>query len=236
MSFLGFDAVSTLAEEVRGNDKRLVGRAIIGVLILAAALFTVVAWVLGNLLPGITIKDPAAAAFELADWSIGRWASISLAWATATIIGFTNVLPMQVGVARILFAMGRDRQLPSAMAQVHPRYGTPYVGMVVTSAVTLVMALLLRYHVDEAASLVNFGALSGFLLLHVSVFVLFGLRRAGGERPLAHVVTAVIGAAVVLAVMTGMSALATTVGIAWLAVGLVYGGILHRRRRDALPI
>jgi amino acid transporter len=236
MSFLGFDAVSTLAEEVKGNDRRLVGRAIIGVLILSAGLFTLVAWVLGNLLPGVTIKDPAAAAFELADWSIGRWASISLAWATATIIGFTNVLPMQVGVARVLFAMGRDRQLPGAMAKVHPKYGTPYVGMVVTSAITLVMALLLRYHVDEAASLVNFGALSGFLLLHVSVFVLFGVRRAGGARQISHVVVALIGAAVVLAVMTGMSSLATTVGLAWLAAGLVYGGILHRRRRDVLQI
>ena len=191
---------------------------------------------LGNLLPGMTIKDPAAAAFELADWSIGRWASISLAWATATIIGFTNVLPMQVGVARVLFAMGRDRQLPGAMAKVHPKYGTPYVGMLVTSAITLVMALLLRYHVDEAASLVNFGALSGFLLLHVSVFVLFGVRRAGGARQISHVVVALIGAAVVLAVMTGMSSLATTVGLAWLGAGLVYGAILHRRRRTALAI
>ena len=236
MSFLGFDAVSTLAEEVKGNDRRVVGRAIIGVLILSAGLFTLVAWVLGNLLPGITIKDPAAAAFELADWSIGRWASISLAWATATIIGFTNVLPMQVGVARILFAMGRDRQLPGAIAKVHPKYGTPYVGMLVTSAITLVMALLLRYHVDEAASLVNFGALSGFLLLHVSVFVLFGVRRAAGARQYSRVAVALIGAAVVLAVMTGMSSLATTVGIAWLGVGLVYGAILHRRRRTTLAI
>jgi amino acid transporter len=235
MSYLGFDAVSTLAEEVKGNDRRLVGRAIVGVLIISAALFAVVAWVLGNLLAGLTIKDAAAASFELAEWSIGPWASISLAWATATIIGFTNVLPMQVGVARVLFAMGRDRQLPEVMARVHPKYGTPYIGMVAASAITLAMALVMRYHVDEAASLVNFGALSGFLLLHVSVLAKFGVRARSGQR-FSHVVVPVLGIAVVLAVMTGMSSLATTLGLAWLGAGLVYGAVLHRSRRDALPV
>ncbi|HMK86884.1 MAG TPA: APC family permease [Steroidobacteraceae bacterium] len=235
MSYLGFDAVSTLAEEVKGNDRRLVGRAIIAVLILSAVLFALVAWILGNLLSGLTIKDAAAASFELAQWSIGPWASISLAWATATIIGFTNVLPMQVGVARILFAMGRDRQLPQAMARVHPRYGTPYIGMLVASAITLAVALILRFHVDEAASLVNFGALSGFLLLHVSVLARFGVRARSGQR-FSHVAVPLLGAAVVLAVMTGMSSLATTLGLAWLGAGLVYGAVLHRSRRDALPV
>lgn len=235
MSFLGFDAVSTLAEEVKGNDRRIVGRAIVGVLILSAGLFTLVSWVLGNLLSGFTFKDDAAASYELAAWAIGPWASISLAWATATIIGFTNVLPMQVGVARILFAMGRDRQLPRAMARVHPKYGTPYIGMMVSSVITLAMALIMRYRVDDAASLVNFGALSGFLLLHVSVLAKFGGRARGGQL-LSHVLFPVLGAAVVLAVMTGMSSLATTLGLTWLGAGLVYGAILHRSRRDALPI
>jgi len=235
MSFLGFDAVSTLAEEVKGGDKRLVGRAIVTVLILAAGLFTLVSWVLGNLLPGLTIKDPAAASYELAGWSIGPWASISLAWATATIIGFTNVLPMQVGVARILFAMGRDRQLPAPMARVHPKYGTPYIGMIVGSAITVTMALVMRYKVDEAASLVNFGALSGFLLLHVSVLAKFGVRARGGQR-LSHMVVPILGIAVVLAVMTGMTSLATTLGLTWLGAGLVYAAVLHRSRREALPI
>ena len=66
MSFLGFDAVSTLAEEVEGGDRRVVGRAIIAVLVLSAAFFVGVTWVLGDLLPGIAIKDPAAAVYELA--------------------------------------------------------------------------------------------------------------------------------------------------------------------------
>jgi amino acid transporter len=73
MSFLGFDAVSTLSEEVEGGDRRVVGRAIIAVLILAAVFFVGITWVLGNLLPGIRIKDPSAAVYELAAWATGPW-------------------------------------------------------------------------------------------------------------------------------------------------------------------
>ena len=140
MSFLGFDAVSTLAEEVEGGDRRVVGRAIIAVLVLSAVFFVAVTWVLGNLLPGIAIKDPAAAVYELAAWATGPWTAVVLAWAYAGIVGLSNALPMQVGVARVVFAMGRDRQLPRVLARVHPRYHTPYVGMLVTAALSLAVA------------------------------------------------------------------------------------------------
>src|SRR6202041_1902026 len=66
MSFLGFDAVSTLAEEVEGGDRRVVGRAIIAVLILSAVLFVGITWVFGDLMPGVVIKDQSAAIYEMA--------------------------------------------------------------------------------------------------------------------------------------------------------------------------
>ena len=178
MSFLGFDAVSTLAEEVEGGDRRVVGRAIIAVLVLSAVFFVAVTWVLGNLLPGIAIKDPAAAVYELAAWATGPWTAVVLAWAYAVIVGLSNALPMQVGVARVVFAMGRDRQLPRVLARVHPRYHTPYVGMLVTAVLSLAVALFMKNRLDDLASIVNFGALSGFLFLHVSVLVYFGIEAA----------------------------------------------------------
>jgi len=235
MSFLGFDAISTLSEEVKDNDRQVVGRAIVGVLVLSAILFAAVAWILGNLLPGMAIKDMASASYELAEWSIGPWASIGLAWATATIVGFTNALPMQVGVARVLYAMGRDRQLPPVLARIHPKYGTPYVGMLLTTALSLGVALAMRFRMDELVSLVNFGALTGFLLLHVSVIVLFWFKGRSG-RWLVHLLVPVTGIIVVLAVMSGMGSLATALGLAWLADGLAYGLALHKRNRDTLAI
>jgi len=235
MSFLGFDAISTLAEEVKGNDRRTVGRAIVAVLVLSAALFAVVTWVLGNLMNGYQFKDLATATYELGGWAFGPWAAIVLAWTMATLVGFTNALPMQVGVARVLFAMGRDRQLPSALSKLHPKYGTPYIGMLATAAISLTVAIAMRSKMDELVSLVNFGALSAFLLLHVSVFAFFWVRRRSRQW-FAHLVVPVAGIIVVLAVMSGMSSLAMTLGVVWLIAGASYGLVLRKRHRDALAI
>jgi amino acid transporter len=235
MSFLGFDAVSTLAEEVQGGDRRIVGRAIIAVLVLSAVFFVAVTWVLGNLLPGIAIKDPAAAVYELAAWATGPWTAVVLAWAYAGIVGLSNALPMQVGVARVVFAMGRDRQLPRALARVHPRYHTPYVGMLVTAALSLAVALYMKNRLDDLASIVNFGALSGFLFLHISVLAYFAVKRRSGAW-IRHWLVPICGILVVLAVFSGMSALAVKVGSAWLAVGLVYGLVLKAQHREELHV
>jgi amino acid transporter len=233
MSFLGFDAVSTLAEEVQGGDRRVVGRAIIAVLVLSALFFIALTWVLGNLLPGIVIKDPAAAQYQLAAWATGPWTGAVLAWTFATVVGLSNALPMQVGVARVVFAMGRDRQLPSVLARIHPRYHTPYVGMLVTAAISLGVALFMKNRLDDLASIVNFGALSGFLFLHVSVLARFAVKlRSRGW--VAHWVVPICGIIVVLAVFSGMSALAVKVGTAWLVVGLSYGAILKAKHREEL--
>ena len=233
MSFLGFDAVSTLAEEVAGGDRRVVGRAIIMVLVLSAVFFVGVTWVFGNLLPGVQIKDPSAAIYELAAWATGSWTAVVLAWSYATIVGLSNALPMQVGVARVVYAMGRDRQLPAALARIHPRYQTPYVGMLVTAAISLGVALFMKNRLDDLASIVNFGALSGFLFLHVSVIVRFGLKQRS-QAWMAHWVIPVCGIVVVGAVFSGMSALAVKVGATWLAVGLVYGAVLKSQHREEL--
>ena len=229
MTFLGFDAVSTLSEEVTGNDQRLMGRAIIAVLLISAAFFTLLAWVLGNALPGITIGDPASAYLDLARLAVGPWAATALAWAFVVVIGFSSALPMQVGVARVLFAMGRDRQLPHILARVHSRYRTPYVGMLVAALISLVIALVMRNLVDDLASIVNFGALSGFLLLHLSVLAKFAIGQRS-RRWLLHWFVPLAGIAVVLAVFTGMSRLAMTIGLAWLAVGILYGLALRAMR------
>ncbi len=190
---------------------------------------------LGNLLPGIRIRDASAATYELAAWAVGPWAAVVIAWAYVLIVGLSNALPMQVGVARVLYAMGRDRQLPQALGRIHPRYHTPYVGMLVTAAISLGVAVAMRNRLDDLAVIVNFGALCGFLMLHVSVLVEFGWKRRSRSW-LVHWLTPVLGIIVVLAVLKGMSTIALTVGICWLAAGVVWGLILHVRNRIELRI
>lgn len=191
------------------------------------------AWVFGNALPGISSTDPASAYLDLARAAIGPWAASVIAWAVVIVIGFSNALPMQVGVARVLFAMGRDRQLPHILARVHARYRTPWVGMVAAAGISLAIALAMRSLVDELASIVNFGALSGFLLLHISVLAKFAIGQRS-KNFVVHWLVPIAGIAVVLAVFTGMSRLATELGISWLVVGAVYGLILKARSRGEL--
>src|SRR5208337_2713927 len=208
---------------------------IVAVLVLSAVFFVALTWILGNLLPGITLKDPAAAVYELSAWATGAWTAVILAWTYGIVVGLSNALPMQVGVARVVFAMGRDHQLPRVLARVHPHYHTPYVGMLVTAAVSLAVAVLMKNRLDDLASIVNFGALSGFLFLHVSVLAHFAVKQRS-RAWVPHWAVPTCGIIVVLAVFSGMSTLAVKVGTTWLAVGLVYGAVLKAKHREELHV
>jgi amino acid transporter len=235
LSFLGFDAISTLAEEVKGDNRKVVGKAIVSVLLISGAFFVLTAWILGNLMPGLDIKDPATAIFDLTTIRFGAWFSVALAWSLTFIVSFTNALPMQIGVARVLFAMGRDRQLPAVLATLHKKHGTPYVAMLFSSILSLGVALIMRNDIDVLASFVNFGALSAFLLLHLSVLVQMVWRKRS-KRYFAHWCVPVFGIAVVLAVFSGMAPAALKVGFIWLAIGVAYGLFLRSRRRAELAV
>lgn len=233
LSFLGFDAISTLSEETRDGSGKTVGRAILGALVATTLIFVIQTWIVGNLMPGIKIKDAAAAAFELAGWAVGAWFAVFMAWVIAMVNGFSNPVPMQAGVARVVFAMGRDRQLPHVLARIHPKHGTPFVAMLFTSGLSLMVALTMQNRIDELATIVNFGALAGFFLLHLSVLVHFGVRKKS-RKIFLHWIVPILGLVVVLAVFSGMSQLALLVGCSWMLIGGLYGMLLHARRRDEI--
>jgi amino acid transporter len=220
MSFLGFDAVSTLAEDTEDRSGRTLGRAILLVLAFATVLFVLTAWILGNAMQGAHFKSLDAAAYELAGQLGGVWVGIAVAWAYAILVGFSNALPMQVGVARVLYAMARDRQLPAPLARLHPRHNTPHVAMLASTAVSVVVALWLRGAVDQLAAFVNFGALFGFALIHVCVLVHFA--RAARRNLAVNVVSPLLGIGVVAAIMWGMNAAALVLGAVWLLIGLAW--------------
>ena len=220
MSFLGFDAVSTLAEDTADRTGRTLGRAILLVLAFATTLFVISAWVLGNAMNGAHFKSLDAAAYELSAKLGGVWAGVAVAWAYAVLVGFSNALPMQVGVARVLYAMARDRQLPSGLARLHPRHNTPHVAMLASTAISVVVALWLRQAMDQLAAFVNFGALFGFALIHICVMVHFA--RTARRNWLTHVASPLLGIMVVVAILSNMNRSALLLGVVWLVVGLAW--------------
>jgi purine-cytosine permease-like protein len=93
----------------------------------------------------------------------------------------------------------------------------------------------MKNRLDDLASIVNFGALSGFLLLHVSVLARFAVKLRSRNIAV-HWVVPVCGIIVVLAVFSGMSALAVRVGTTWLIVGLAFGAVLKAKHREELHV
>ncbi|MEP6766979.1 MAG: APC family permease, partial [Gemmatimonadaceae bacterium] len=195
LSFLGFDAISTLAEEAKGGVK-VVGQATMISLCLAAALFILQTYIAALLVPGQTefVGDTATNdAFYMISGLIGgaslkTMAALSVALAAAV----ANALVAQAATARLLFAMARDGQLPRFLAHVHPVRRVPQRAVMFVSAVSLVLGLFFVGQVGLLSSLVNFGALFSFLLLHVSVVVYFLIKKRMGSIGL-HLLSPLIG-------------------------------------------
>jgi APA family basic amino acid/polyamine antiporter len=184
-AYIGFDAVSTVAEETKNPSKDLpVG--IIASLIICTVLYVLVAAVFTGMVPWETVRGWTAAQ---------RGESLTMALETVapqalwqnTVIAFGSVvahtavlLVFQLGQPRIFFSMARDGLLPSVFASVHPRFKTPHVTTILTGVAVGGIAAFAT--VDEMVSLTNIGTLFAFILVCVGVMVLRH-KDPGRARP-----------------------------------------------------
>jgi len=237
LSFLGFDGISMLAEESR-VDARRIGRAMVVALLLAGVLFIVQTWVAGLLVPDpqglIANGDPEGTAFyDAAEVAGGAWLSKLTALATAIAWGFANSLVAQAATSRLLYAMARDRQLPSFLARIDPKHKVPANATFLVAAVSLALGLWMAARDDGItllSSLVNFGAMTAFLALHVSVFVHYVMR--GGSRDwLRHLVYPAIGFLILAYVVINAKVAAQALGFVWLGIGVVILVVLYASGR-----
>ncbi|MFI0784525.1 APC family permease [Streptomyces lydicus] len=238
LSYLGFDAIASFAEESAGGAER-VARAVLTCLVVAGVLFAVQTY-LAALLTPVPAAELAArpgeqgdAFYATADAAVGAWLQKLVAASKAIGAAFA-ALAGQAAAGRLLFAMARDRRLPGAMAQVDEGSGVPRRALLGAAAVTLVAAVWAARRedgLDQLSSVVNVGALTAFALLHASVIGWFGIRAgAGAPGPLRHVVVPLLGLAVVVAVIVAASPTAQVVGGIWLVVGLVVLAVQYVRR------
>ncbi len=244
LSFLGFDAISTLSEETTGGE-RAVGRATLAALALAALLFVTQTWVASLFVSDsaalITSGDPEGSAFyDAAAVAGGHWLAVLTAVATAIAWGFADALVAQAATSRLMFSMARDRQLPHILAKVHPTHRVPVNATLLVAGISIAVGVWFADRADGIAllsTLVNFGALTAFLLLHVAVVNHFAVRRAGERlNPWRHVVAPVVGFVILLFVVIEANVAAQRLGFAWFGVGLVVVLISYARgRRPQIP-
>ena len=176
-SFIGFDAVSTAAEETR-NPKRDIPIGILGSLAVCTLVYLAVAAVLVGIMPwtSLGVADPLAAALVfIGEDRAAGWVSFGAVVAMTAVL-----LVFQLGQPRIFFSMSRDGLLPKTFAAVHPRYKTPHVTTLWTGVFVAVLASFTA--LDEIIALTNIGTLFAFVLVCLGVIIL-RFTDPGRPRP-----------------------------------------------------
>ncbi|KAF1069586.1 MAG: Putrescine importer PuuP [Pseudomonas citronellolis] len=233
LSFLGFDAVSTMAEETR-DARRDIPRAIIITTLLAGLLFTLLAVISQLAFPGSVFKDADSAANEVMFKVGGQFlANFFTAAYIAGCIG--SALASQASVSRILFTMGRDEILPrSLFGTLHARFKTPVISILCVSAISLLAVVL---DLTTLASMISFGALVAFSVVNLAVIRTY-LGVEGRRAPrdlLLYGLVPFIGLCLTLWLWTSLSQLTLMVGVAWFAVGFAYLAVKTKGFRRPAP-
>jgi APA family basic amino acid/polyamine antiporter len=227
-AFIGFDAVTSAAEEVKNPAKDLpIG--IIGSLVICTILYVIVAAIMTGIVPYqkfLGVDHPVSLALQYAgeNWVAGF---VDL----AAILGMSTVmLVMAYGQTRILFAMSRDGLLPARLSTVHPKYGTPFFATWLVGIVFGLIASVVR--LDVLAELVNIGTLAAFSLVSVAVVI---LRKKRPDLPRAFRCPGVpvipgLAVAFCITLMCFLSWHTWVAFLIWLVIGLVvYFGYARKR-------
>lgn len=232
LSFLGFDAVSTLSEEAK-DPKRTVPRAIMLTTILGGGIFVLLSYSAAVLLPDWqSIVSADSAGLEVMQ-PLGP--TISILFITAFLAGcVASAVASQASVSRILFAMGRDSVLPRPwFGHLSARFHTPTYSILTVAAMSLAVLFI---SLETVASLISFGALFAFSVVNLSVMRLF---LAQVERPTLPVILRYGVSPLIGLLLTGwlwfhLSPLAWTVGSCWLGAGLAYSFIRNAKPKSEM--
>ena len=237
-AYIGFDAVSTTAEEAN-NPQRDLPIGIIASLIICTVLYLMVAGILSGIvpvtdyrsaesaLPGMPIAEPTAIT-QFVNAPVGyALAIIGQDWAAGlvsagAVAGITSVLlVMLMSQPRIFFAMSRDRLLPPAVSKVHPRFKTPYVTTIITGVIVAVCAAL--FPIQLLGEMTSIGTLFAFVVVCCAVIVL-RVQRPEARRPFrvpGGFVIPVLGVLSCLYLMLSLPVATWIRFLGWLDIGIL---------------
>ena len=230
-AYIGFDAVSTSAEEVK-NPGRDLPRGIIGSLLICTFLYIVVSGVLTGILKYTQLNVPSPVSYSLIQIGLG-WAGAIVA--VGAIAGLTTVLlVMLYGQSRVFFAMSRDGLLPPVFSKVHPTFKTPYLSSALIGVVVAVVAGIGQ--LDVVANLVNIGTLFAFALVSIGVIVLRrqapDLKR-GFRVPWSPVIPVLSALGALGLIVKGLPLMTLVSFFTWMIIGLgVY--FLYSRKHSKI--
>ncbi|WGD38583.1 APC family permease [Lysinibacter sp. HNR] len=234
LSFLGFDSISTLAEETK-NPRKTLPRAIAAVTLIAGVLFIGLSYVSHLVLPNHAFGDTDSAALDVMSQAGGQF--LVIFFTAAYVAGASgSALASQASVSRILYAMGRDNVLPNRIfGRLSVRFNTPVTATLVVSAVSLIAIVI---DLSLLSEMISFGALAAFSVVNLSVIkhYFFDEKQRSSWGTLRFLVLPVIGFFLTAWLWTHLSPKTLVIGLLWLAVGFIYLAVITRGFRRATPM
>ena len=233
LSYIGFDAISTLAEDTI-NPERDISIATVLVCLIQTVFCVVTVYLAALVWPDYhSYPESETVILDIGRRAGGPWMMGFLTF-ILLVAGIASALTGQAGASRLLLGMGRDGVISRRIfAHVDARYSTPSRSVYLMGAVSLVGSLVMRFQL--AVELLNFGAFVGFILVNLSVIRHFyvRLRRRRGMAALTNLVFPLLGAIVCSYVWLNLSWKARVAGFGWLALGMIYLAVLTRGFRVA---
>ncbi|MUL83013.1 MULTISPECIES: APC family permease [unclassified Mycolicibacterium] len=233
LSFLGFDSVSTLAEETK-NPRRSLPVAITIVTLGAGLLFILLAYLAHAVFPSNAFTDVDSAALDVMR-AVGGQFFTALFSAAFIAGGIGAAIAAQASAARILFAMGRDGVLPKKFfGRLNARFQTPAFATLTVAAVALGAVFV---DLQLISSTVSFGALAAFSAVNLAVIkhYFFGRKDRTVSAVLRFLVFPLIGLGLTIWLWTSLSVTALTIGFIWLGIGFVWLLVITRGFRRPTP-
>ncbi len=222
-AYIGFDAVSTTAEEAK-NPKRDLPIGIVASLVICTALYLAVAAILSGIVPVVQYKNDvqflnAPVGYALAviqmDWAAGLVSAGAVA-------GITSVLlVMLMSQPRIFFSMSRDGLFPAGVSKVHPRFRTPYITTIITGVIVALVAGFTP--IQLLGEMTSIGTLFAFVVVCVAVMILRA-RRPDAPRPFkvwGGPLVPILGTVSCLYLMLSLSVMTWVRFLGWLDIGML---------------
>lgn len=227
LAFLGFDAISTMAEETK-DAKRALPKAILYTVFIAGTLFIIISYAAHLSYPAWRdfLPNTDIASIQVME-KVGG-ALMASSFITAYVIGvFASAMTSQASIVRIFYAMGREGVLPrSLFAYLHPRLNTPIYSIIFVAVASLLSLVL---SLSMVASMISFGALIAFTFVNLSVIKHFYIDRKASldnTKVITCLIMPSIGVVLTLWLWTSLDSEAFKVGLWWLAAGAVYLALL----------
>lgn len=238
LSFIGFDAISTLNEEAKGGGET-VSKATMIVLVVVTVLFVAQVYLAALFVPTGTYfsdgNDVNNAFYNLSAQVVAPWFKVVITLTSALVAIFANSIASQATSSRLVFSMARDGKLPKVLAWVNPKTKVPQNAMLFIAILSLIIGVTGSAHQGFLTTLVTFGALTAYILLNLAVLVHFGVVQKS-QRFFAHWISPVLGTAVLGYALWNTEIMTKIIGVGWLLIGIAVAFYFQKKNNIKLTV